>query len=95
MKWIKQQTRLIQVGLISLACNLIATDAFANDLFAKALQGDVADSLGSGAMFWKAFILVDIILATAVAIKTKNPMAFVGTAAVAFIPAYLVKTFVF
>ena len=67
----------------------------AEDLLAKALTGNVADSLGSGSMFWKIFILVDIILATAMAVKTKNPMVFIGVAAVAFIPAFLIKTFVF
>ncbi|HHT9858982.1 TPA: hypothetical protein ACT9JI_001778 [Legionella pneumophila] len=74
---------------------LLSKSAFANDLLAKALEGDVKDSLGSGSMFWKVFILVDIILATAMAVKSKNPMVFVGVTAVAFIPAFLLKTFVF
>jgi len=55
----------------------------------------VGDSLGSGSMFWKIFILSDIILATAMAVKTKNPMVFIGVAGVAFIPAFLLKTLVF
>lgn len=74
---------------------LLSKSVFANDLLAKALEGDVKDSLGSGSMFWKVFILVDIILATAMAVKSKNPMVFVGVTAVAFIPAFLLKTFVF
>ncbi|MCX7116309.1 MAG: hypothetical protein NTW94_00030 [Legionellales bacterium] len=41
------------------------------------------------------FILVDIMLATAMAVKSKNPMVFLGVAGVAFIPAFLLKTFVF
>ncbi|RMW99867.1 hypothetical protein [Legionella jordanis] len=77
------------------AVTLLSKSAFANDLLAKALEGDVKDSLGSGSMFWKVFILVDIILATAMAVKSKNPMVFVGVTAVAFIPAFLLKTFVF
>ncbi len=74
---------------------LLSKNVLANDLLAKALEGDVKDSLGSGSMFWKVFILVDIILATAMAVKSKNPMVFVGVTAVAFIPAFLLKTFVF
>jgi hypothetical protein len=51
--------------------------------------------LGSSSKFWKVFILVDIMLATAMAVKSKNPMVFLGVAGVAFIPAFLLKTFVF
>ncbi|HAT1800867.1 hypothetical protein [Legionella pneumophila] len=74
---------------------MLSKSVFANDLLARALEGDVKDSLGSGSMFWKIFILVDIILATAMAVKSKNPMVFIGVTAVAFIPAFLLKTFVF
>ena len=86
---------LIQKSMQSFAMLLLSGSVFANDLLAKALDGDVKDSLGNGSMFWKVFILVDIILATAMAVKSKNPMVFVGVAAVAFIPAFLLKTFVF
>jgi hypothetical protein len=79
----------------TLAVFILSKSALANDLLARALEGDVKDSLGSGSMFWKVFILVDIILATAMAVKSKNPMVFVGVAGVAFIPAFLLKTFVF
>ena len=82
-------------GGVTLITALITRNSFANDLLARALEGDVKDSLGSGSMFWKIFILVDIILATALAVKSKNPMVFVGVTAVAFIPAFLLKTFVF
>ncbi|HHT0594816.1 TPA: hypothetical protein ACTXXA_003398 [Legionella anisa] len=93
----KQNTlmKTIKGGIISLCVFLFSSSLWANDLLSKALEGDVKDSLGSGSMFWKVFILVDIILATAMAVKSKNPMVFVGVTAVAFIPAFLLKTFVF
>lgn len=81
--------------LLFILANLLSRSVFANDLLAKALEGDVRDSLGNGSMFWRIFILVDIILATAIALKSKNPMVFVGVAGIAFIPAFLLKTFVF
>jgi hypothetical protein len=84
-----RQSWLIAVGLC------VTGSSQAEDLLSKALQGNVGDSLGSGSMFWKIFILADIILATAMAVKTKNPMVFVGVAGVAFIPAFLLKTLVF
>ena len=86
------RSKKIWLGLMSLC---ISGASQAEDLLAKALQGNVGDSLGSGSMFWKVFILVDIILATAMAVKSKNPMVFIGVAGVAFIPAFLLKTFVF
>lgn len=95
MKMSKKITSLIQKGASGLAFMLLSNSVLANDLLAKALEGDVKDSLGNGSMFWKVFILVDIILATAMAVKSKNPMVFVGVAGVAFIPAFLLKTFVF
>lgn len=91
----KKIKSLIQKSLSVLGMIVLSNSVFANDLLSKALEGDVKDSLGSGSMFWKVFILVDIILATAMAVKSKNPMVFVGVTAVAFIPAFLLKTFVF
>ncbi|RUR24139.1 MULTISPECIES: hypothetical protein [Legionellaceae] len=93
----KQNTlmKTVKGGISSLCVFLFSSSLWANDLLSKALEGDVKDSLGSGSMFWKVFILVDIILATAMAVKSKNPMVFVGVTAVAFIPAFLLKTFVF
>lgn len=93
----KQNTlmKTIKRGIHTLCVFLFSSSLWANDLLSKALEGDVKDSLGSGSMFWKVFILVDIILATAMAVKSKNPMVFVGVTAVAFIPAFLLKTFVF
>lgn len=95
MNMVKKSVSLIQKGSLALVSALLSHSVFANDLLARALEGDVKDSLGSGSMFWKVFILVDIILATAMAVKSKNPMVFVGVTAVAFIPAFLLKTFVF
>lgn len=95
MKMGKKSFSLIQKGSLALVSALLSNSVLANDLLARALEGDVKDSLGGGAMFWKVFILVDIILATAMAVKSKNPMVFVGVTAVAFIPAFLLKTFVF
>lgn len=86
---------LLQKWSSLLVFSIISKSVFANDLLSRALEGDVKDSLGSGSMFWKIFILVDIILATAMAVKSKNPMVFIGVTAVAFIPAFLLKTFVF
>ncbi|HHS8465263.1 TPA: hypothetical protein ACTUXY_003058 [Legionella pneumophila] len=95
MKRGKKCFSFMQKASLTLVSALLSHSVCANDLLARALEGDVKDSLGSGSMFWKVFILVDIILATAMAVKSKNPMVFVGVAAVAFIPAFLLKTFVF
>jgi hypothetical protein len=95
MKIGKKGCNLMQKAGVTLSVFLLSKSALANDMLARALEGDVKDSLGSGSMFWKVFILVDIILATAMAVKSKNPMVFVGVTAVAFIPAFLLKTFVF
>lgn len=73
----------------------LTTNVYAKDLLGDALGGDVSDTFSSQGIFWKVFILVDVILATAMAVKTKNPMVFLGVAAVAFIPAFLIKTLVF
>lgn len=95
MKKGKEMVSLLQKGGFALMFALLSKSVFADDLLAQALEGNVKDSLGSGSIFWKVFILVDIILATAMAVKSKNPMVFVGVTAVAFIPAFLLKTFVF
>ena len=95
MKVIKKLTASLTYGITVLPLVLITKSAFATDLLGKALDGDIADSLGGSSKFWKIFILVDIMLATAMAVKSKNPMVFLGVAAVAFIPAFLIKTFVF
>ena len=76
-------------------CFLLSTDSFAADRLANVFGGDVGDTFKSNSTFWQVFILVDIILATAAAVKTKNPMVFAGVAVVAFVPAFLLKAFVF
>lgn len=74
---------------------LLSSAVFAQDKLAGALNGDVQDMLGSSGTFWKIFILVDIILAGALAVKSKNPMTFVGVFAIALIPGFLINSFVF
>lgn len=95
MRLNKKVTTFVNRGIVFLSLAMLSRSALASDLLSKALEGDVRDSLGSGSMFWKIFILVDIILASAMAVKSKNPMVFVGVAGIAFIPAFLIKTFVF
>ena len=87
-------TMAFLIMAFALLC-LMPESSFAKDLLGAAFSDDVKDSLGGGSLFWKIFILVDIILATAMAVKSKNPMVFVGVAGIAFIPAFLLKTFVF
>jgi hypothetical protein len=74
---------------------LLTGSVFASDKLAGAMTGDIQDMLGSSGSFWKAFILVDIILAAAALIKTKNPMVFLSVLAVAIIPGFLMNVFVF
>lgn len=95
MKTIKKWAVKAKNGIAILPLVLLTKSAFATDLLGRALEGDIADSLGGSSKFWKIFILVDIMLATAMAVKSKNPMVFLGVAGVAFIPAFLLKTFVF
>ena len=95
MKTIKSWAKKAKNSIVILPLVLITKSAFATDLLGRALEGDIADSLGGSSKFWKIFILVDIMLATAMAVKSKNPMVFLGVAGVAFIPAFLLKTFVF
>lgn len=95
MKTFKKCINTVKYGLTTLPLSLIAKSAFATDLLSKALEGDVQDSLGGDAKFWKIFTLVAIMLATGAAVTTKNPMVFIGVMAVAFVPTFLIKTFVF
>jgi hypothetical protein len=92
---LKKSSMLVKQSCLVFGTFLMAQTSHASDLLAQSLTGDVGDSLGSGSMFWKIFILVDIILATAMAVKSKNPMVFIGVAAIAFIPAFLIRTLVF
>lgn len=88
------KNRVKALGL-SLAGLALSSGVWAEDKLATVIDGDVRDMLGSGSSFWKIFILVDIILAAAMAVKTKNPMTFVGVLAIALVPGFLLKTFVF
>lgn len=74
---------------------LLASSVYAEDKLAGAMSGDIQDMLGGSGTFWKIFILVDIILAGAAAVKTKNPLVFAGVLFIAVIPALLIKAFVF
>lgn len=76
----------------------VATSGHADggkDLLGTALTGDVQATFGSNGKFWTVFILIDVILAAAAAVKTKNPMVFLSVAGIAFIPAFLIKALVF
>ena len=92
IKKCKSKLWKIRMGLIATA---ITGQALAADKLANAMSGDIQDMLGGSGTFWKIFILVDIILSAAMAVKTKNPMVFVGVFAIALIPAFLINTFVF
>ena len=80
---------------IGLSGALLASQVYATDKLAGAMQGDVQDMLGGQGTFWKVFILVDIILSAALAVKSKNPMVFVGVFAIALLPGFFLNTFVF
>ena len=83
-----------KMGLgLSTAC--LASSVYASDKLAGAMAGDIQDMLGGQGTFWKAFILVDIILAAAALVKTKNPMVILSVFAIALIPGYLISVFVF
>lgn len=95
MKIGKKIISSMQKGGSALMFALLSKSVFAKDLLVNAMEGDVKDTLGSGAVFWKIFTLVSVVLATAAATKTHNPMVFFGVIAITFIPAFLIKTFVF
>lgn len=59
------------------------------------MQQSLQGIFGSGAGFWKFFILADIALATYASLKSKNPTVFVGVFMTALLPGYLVKRYVF
>lgn len=95
MKTSEKIVKVYMYFAVSCFLMILAAHADAKDLLGSALQEDVADTFGTQGIFWKVFILVDVILATALAVKSKNPMVFLGVAAVAFVPAFLIKTLVF
>lgn len=65
------------------------------DLLSSALSGSVEKTVGATGKFWKIFILFDIVLAAAAAVKTKNPLVFGGVFITAFLPGILLSTLVF
>jgi hypothetical protein len=87
--------RQIKKTALSVFSVLLSGAVFATDRLASAMTGDVQDMLGGSGTFWKVFVLIDIILAAAVAVKTKNPMVFAGVFTIALIPGFLINAFVF
>lgn len=73
----------------------LTTNAFAEDILANALNENVHATLGSGSTLWKIMLLVDVVLSTVAAVKTKNPMAFLGVFFVLFIPGMMIERLVF
>lgn len=95
MNVLKKLNHLIQKGSLGLLIALLSKSAVANDLLAEALEGNIKDTLGSKSKFWTIFIIIDVVLAAAMYVKTKNPMVFAGVFFIVFIPTFLIKTFVF
>ena len=95
MKIVKKGGELARKYSSVLFLSLLSKSVLAEDLLAQALEGNVKDSFATNSTFWKIFILVDIILSAAMAVKTKNPMVFIGVFVIALLPAFLINTFVF
>jgi len=95
MKMSKKLKSMTKIAAGSLSGLLLATSVYAEDKLSGAMGGDVQDMLGGSATFWKVFIIVDIVLAAAMAVKTKNPMVFAGVFSIALIPGFLLQAFVF
>ena len=95
MKMNKNMAVRLKKTALGLSGLLLSASVFAEDKLAGAMTGDIKDMLGGSGTFWKVFILVDIILAAAMAVKSKNPMVFVGVFAIALIPGFLINAFVF
>jgi len=95
VKLVKKMSSSFHKALAVGAGFILSSSVFAEDKLANVITGEVQDMFGSGASFWKLFILVDIILAVAAVVKTKNPMVFLGVLAVAIVPTFLIRTFVF
>ncbi len=74
---------------------LLSASIHATDVLAGVMDGDVKDTFGASGVFWKIFIVADLVLATAAAVKSKSYMVFVGVVLITFIPALLLKLFVF
>jgi uncharacterized membrane protein len=95
MKVSKKMASYVKKASLCFFGTALSVSAFAEDKLAGALSGDVQDMLGSNGTLWKLFILVDIILAAAAAVKTKNPMVFLLVFFIVFLPGLFIKAFVF
>ena len=85
---------LLAIGVFFFCGAVHAADA-GTDLLADVFTGSVGKTLGSQSKFWKIFILFDVILAAAAAVKSKNPLVFGGVFITAFLPGILLKSLVF
>ena len=92
--FVMNHAMLLTIGVLLFVFSGL-THADGTDLLANALNGDVKATIGSSGKFWKIFILIDIVLAAAAAVKTKNPLVFGGVFFTAFIPAILISAMVF
>lgn len=81
--------------LIGIMLAWFVSPVMADDLLSGSLAGNVKETFGTGSSFWKYFILVDVILASAAAVKSKNPMVFAGVLVTSIVPGYLVGHLVF
>ena len=95
MSIIRKAIASVKIASLTVFVSFISSNAFAADLLAEAVNGDVKDTFGAGSAFWKLFILADIIVAGTAAIKTKSPMVFAGVFIIVLVPGFLLKRFVF
>lgn len=95
MELIKKSAIFSKKFWLGATCFLLSSAVFADDKLAGVISGDMKDMLGSGSTFWKLFILVDVVLSAALAVKSKNPMVFLGVFSIALIPGFLINSFVF
>ena len=86
---------LLAIGVLFFCGAVHAAEDAGTDLLADVFKGSVGKTLGSQSKFWKIFILFDVILAAAAAVKSKNPLVFGGVFITAFLPGILLKSLVF
>lgn len=97
MKTVKKAAnRIREVSTLALGA-LLSSQVWAEeaDPLAPMLGGKIKAMFGSSSTFWKIYILIDIIFASAACIKTKSPMVFLGVFVLALIPGFLIDTYVF
>jgi len=95
MKISKKLSTMTKACASTLAGLVLASSAYAADKLSGMLGGDIQDTLGGSGTFWKVYILVDIALTGAVAVKSKNPLVYGSVFFIALIPGLLVEIFVF